>query len=129
MRTPRSLVLALLVFIAAAGALTTLAVVLERRAKAGSDLEGNPAGTSELDVTAALAGFAADDSRFLRARAPRSFEFPADHGAHDGFRTEWWYVTGNLLAADGRAFGVQLTFFRNALAPPAPEAASSRTRS
>ena len=62
---------------------------------------------------------AADSGRGRRAlracHAPREFAFPADHGAHDGFRTEWWYVTGNLFAADGRAFGVQLTFFRNAL--------------
>ena len=45
----------------------------------------------------------------------RTLVFPRDHGSHPAHRTEWWYVTGNLFAADGRAFGVQLTFFRNAL--------------
>ena len=36
------------------------------------------------------------------------FSFPRDHGAHRGFRTEWWYITGWL---DGPA-GFQVTFFR-----------------
>lgn len=38
--------------------------------------------------------------------------FPADHGAHPAFRTEWWYVTGWLRTADGRDLGFQVTFFR-----------------
>ncbi len=38
--------------------------------------------------------------------------FPADHGAHPDFRTEWWYVTGWLRTADGRDLGFQVTFFR-----------------
>ena len=38
--------------------------------------------------------------------------FPADHGAHPAFRTEWWYVTGWLKAAGGRDLGFQVTFFR-----------------
>lgn len=45
------------------------------------------------------------------------FEFPADHGAHPGFRIEWWYVTANLEDAEGTLFGVQWTLFRSALAP------------
>ena len=59
-------------------------------------------------------------SGFTRADAPRRLEFPADHGAHPDFRSEWWYFTGNLTAADGRHFGFQLTFFRQALAPELP---------
>ncbi len=38
--------------------------------------------------------------------------FPADHGAHPTFRTEWWYVTGWLHAPGGRDLGFQVTFFR-----------------
>jgi predicted secreted hydrolase len=38
--------------------------------------------------------------------------FPADHGAHPQFRTEWWYVTGWLRTADGHDLGFQVTFFR-----------------
>lgn len=44
------------------------------------------------------------------------YEFPRDHGSHAGFKTEWWYFTGNLQAADGREFGYQLTFFRQGIA-------------
>ena len=38
--------------------------------------------------------------------------FPRDHGSHPSFRTEWWYITGWLRSADGRDYGVQVTFFR-----------------
>ncbi|TXC70154.1 carotenoid 1,2-hydratase [Sphingomonas ginsenosidivorax] len=38
--------------------------------------------------------------------------FPADHGAHPAFRTEWWYVTGWLHTAAGEDLGFQVTFFR-----------------
>jgi predicted secreted hydrolase len=55
---------------------------------------------------------------YLQATEPRAFVFPADHAPHEGFKTEWWYFTGNLQSASGRAFGYQLTFFRSALAPP-----------
>ena len=39
-------------------------------------------------------------------------EFPRDHGPHFDYRTEWWYLTGNLRSADGHEFGYELTFFR-----------------
>ncbi len=45
----------------------------------------------------------------------RQFSFPRDHSSHPDFRTEWWYLTGHLLADDGQRFGYQLTFFRSAL--------------
>ena len=44
--------------------------------------------------------------------------FPDDHGAHPGFRIEWWYLTANLKGEDGRQYGVQWTLFRSALQPP-----------
>jgi predicted secreted hydrolase len=56
---------------------------------------------------------------YARALAPRPFVFPADHGPHPDFRTEWWYYTGNLRTASGRHLGFQLTLFRVALAPEA----------
>jgi predicted secreted hydrolase len=63
---------------------------------------------------------------FAEARTPRALVFPRDHGPHPEFRQEWWYVTGNLDAADGGRFGFELTFFRFALAPPsAPIAGTS----
>src|SRR4029077_9615543 len=67
----------------------------------------------------------ADDRGYTKALAPREFHFPADHGPHPEFRTEWWYYTGNLATAEGRRFGFQLTFFRSALAPPGAPARAS----
>src|SRR5258708_17248201 len=43
------------------------------------------------------------------------YEFPRDHFNHPDFQTEWWYYTGNLKSADGRRFGFELTFFRQAI--------------
>lgn len=48
----------------------------------------------------------------------RQFTFPRDHGSHPEFRTEWWYITGHLDAKDGRRFGFQVTFFRQANRQP-----------
>ena len=44
-----------------------------------------------------------------------TFVFPRDHFAHRDYRTEWWYVTGTLAAADGRRFGYQFTIFRRGI--------------
>ncbi len=57
-----------------------------------------------------------ENSGFLFADKPRKFSFPEDHGPHDGFRNEWWYLTGNIAAGQGRQYGYQVTFFRIALA-------------
>ena len=54
---------------------------------------------------------------FARATGPMPLTFPADHGPHPDYQTEWWYYTGNLLTPEGRHFGYQLTFFRRALLP------------
>jgi predicted secreted hydrolase len=43
------------------------------------------------------------------------FEFPRDHFNHPDFQTEWWYYTGNVRNAQGRRFGFDLTFFRQAV--------------
>lgn len=77
-----------------------------------------------IDLRQALAG--GDANGFARAEPPAALVFPRDHGPHPAFRTEWWYWTGNVATADGRAFGVQLVFFRQALqAPGGPSRAAS----
>jgi len=73
---------------------------------------------ASLSIAETLRG--ANDEGYARAIMPREFQFPADHGPHPEFRTEWWYYTGNLESAVGRRFGFQLTFFRSALAPTMP---------
>ncbi len=54
---------------------------------------------------------------FARALEPRPFSFPADHGPHLDYQTEWWYYTGNLDDENGHHYGYQLTFFRRGLSP------------
>jgi len=49
---------------------------------------------------------------FARVLPGRQMAFPADHGAHPDFRTEWWYATGWLNLPDGSPLGFQTTFFR-----------------
>lgn len=63
----------------------------------------------------ALSGLAAQPAAFpgkahQHPQADPSYRlvFPRDFGAHPGFRTEWWYVTGWL----GGDRGFQVTFFR-----------------
>jgi predicted secreted hydrolase len=51
---------------------------------------------------------------FALPQPGRVFEFPRDHGSHEEFRTEWWYLTGHLDDDAGRRFGFQVTFFRQA---------------
>lgn len=59
---------------------------------------------------------------FARAVEVRPFKFPADHGPHYEYQTEWWYYTGNLWAEDGDRFGYQFTIFRRGLSPGTPRA-------
>jgi predicted secreted hydrolase len=51
---------------------------------------------------------------FSTVRPDVQLVFPKDLGAHPGFRTEWWYVTGWLQQPDGKPLGFQVTFFRSA---------------
>lgn len=64
------------------------------------------------DGTNVPQGFAAVDGH-------RQLSFPEDFGAHEEYRTEWWYYTGNLKTSEDRHFGFQLTIFRLGLVPPA----------
>lgn len=82
------------------------------------------AGLISLLVLAGLRAFTAqaiatDEAShdFDMALPGYQYRFPADHGAHERFRTEWWYYTGQLTAADGRRFGFELTFFRRGMPP------------
>ncbi|HEX8386497.1 MAG TPA: lipocalin-like domain-containing protein [Rubricoccaceae bacterium] len=93
-------------------ALAALAALLAVTLAACTD----PPMQASVSVAEALSG---DTTGYARADRVRPFVFPADHGPHPAFKTEWWYVTGNLRATDGsgRRFGVQFTVFRSALSP------------
>ena len=61
-------------------------------------------------------------SEYSSVTGPCGLAFPEDHGSHPGYRTEWWYYTGNVEGPSLRKYGFQLTFFRTLLAPPGVEA-------
>ena len=61
---------------------------------------------------------AAEPTGYLSVTGPCNLDFPRDHGPHPGYRTEWWYYTGNLQAETGEKYGFQLTFFRSQISPP-----------
>ena len=63
------------------------------------------------------------------SQAATAITLPRDFGAHPGFRTEWWYVTGALdLPGVSEPFGFQVTFFRSRTEVPAdhPSAFAAR---
>jgi predicted secreted hydrolase len=74
-----------------------------------------------LFFATAFINFAAigeEPTGYLSVTGPCNLEFPKDHAPHPGYRTEWWYYTGNLQAESGERFGFQLTFFRSQISPP-----------
>ena len=71
-----------------------------------------------MKTTAGFNVVAEDNSGYLAVTGPCNLVFPKDHGPHPGYRTEWWYYTGNLRAESGARFGYQLTFFRSQISPP-----------
>lgn len=68
------------------------------------------------DEDKGFAGLADDAASYGQVTPGKRLVFPQDHGPHNDFRIEWWYITANLKDADGQSFGVQWTLFRNALA-------------
>lgn len=64
-----------------------------------------------------FAGLGTDAEGFSVPTPDPVFDFPADHGPHNDYRIEWWYLTANLTGADGTDYGLQWTLFRSALAP------------
>ena len=69
-----------------------------------------------------FAGLGATADGFALPDPDRVLEFPADHGAHPGFRIEWWYMTATLTGPDGAEYGAQWTLFRTEIAPGGDEA-------
>lgn len=52
---------------------------------------------------------------FKKALPNQPIQLPADHGAHPDYRSEWWYLTGNLKDEQGREYGLQWTLFRQGM--------------
>ncbi|WP_121065145.1 lipocalin-like domain-containing protein [Chachezhania antarctica] len=68
-----------------------------------------------------FAGLASPADGFALPDPAYRLTFPADHGPHPAFRTEWWYLTATLTDAKGRECGLQWTLFRSALRPDVTE--------
>jgi predicted secreted hydrolase len=83
---------------------------------------------SSLAAIALLLAAPARAVEWARITAPPALAFPWDHGSHPAFRTEWWYVAGQLADPGGRRYGFQLTFFRQGLDPLPPTPGSSALR-
>ncbi|MEM1133655.1 MAG: lipocalin-like domain-containing protein [Pseudomonadota bacterium] len=66
-----------------------------------------------LIMAALLAAGAMAAISYPEVTPGKGITFPEDHGAHDDFRTEWWYFTGWLETEKGEPLGFQITFFRS----------------
>jgi predicted secreted hydrolase len=64
-----------------------------------------------------FAGMGSEATGFATPTPDTTLIFPTDHGPHPEYRIEWWYLTANMHGADGKAYGLQWTLFRSALAP------------
>ena len=60
-----------------------------------------------------------DAGGFAKVVPGKVIVFPVDHAAHPDYRIEWWYLTANLLDAQGQNWGLQWTLFRQALSAEA----------
>ena len=92
--------------------------LITRRSFAGGLLL---AGLGGKAFTQGFAGLGESADGFVPVIPGKTFAFPADHGPHPEFRIEWWYVTANLVDANGTAHGAQWTLFRQAIAPGVPQ--------
>ncbi|WP_457937539.1 lipocalin-like domain-containing protein [Aeromonas veronii] len=64
------------------------------------------------DLGALLGG--GNDS-FKKVLPGQTIQLPEDHAAHPDYRSEWWYLTGNLKDEQGRDYGMQWTLFRQGI--------------
>lgn len=52
---------------------------------------------------------------FKKVVPGQTIQLPEDHAAHPDYRSEWWYLTGNLKDEQGREYGMQWTLFRQGI--------------
>lgn len=73
-------------------------------------------------LAAAAAGQGTPADGWREAAPGYAWRFPRDHAAHPAYRSEWWYLTGNLASRETppRHLGYQFTLFRVGLSPERP---------
>jgi len=95
--------------IAAVAAIAIAALFLRKTSDPGQET-AEALGVSPFELLAASI-----DEDFPQPPSRWAFEFPADQGAHDAYRTEWWYLSGTLSGgSDGGVptLGVQWLLMR-----------------
>ncbi len=70
-------------------------------------------GSAQASDLGALLGGGNDN--FKKVQLGQTIQLPEDHGAHLDYRSEWWYLTGNLKDEQGRDYGMQWTLFRQGI--------------
>lgn len=70
-------------------------------------------GSAQASDLGALLGGGNDN--FKKVQPGQTIQLPEDHAAHPDYRSEWWYLTGNLKDEQGREYGMQWTLFRQAI--------------
>lgn len=70
-------------------------------------------GSAQASDLGALLGGGNDS--FKKVLPGQTIQLPEDHAAHPDYRSEWWYLTGNLKDEQGREYGMQWTLFRQAI--------------
>ena len=85
----------------------------------GADAEVEPEPFALTDFLSTDRSDSDEMARYQKADPEYQLRFPEDHADHPGFRSEWWYLNGNLRHRDdpSQRFGFQFTVFRQALAP------------
>ena len=100
-----------------------------RAASARDGLSPPPAGRGRTVLALALL-IGGNAAASWKSAAPGfAWQFPRDHWAHEGYRTEWWHFIGFAESASGARFAWQLTLFRSGLtlAPTPPSAWAARS--
>ncbi len=64
-----------------------------------------------------FSGLGSTAEGFANPAPNTNFNFPLDHGPHNNYRIEWWYLTANLSGEDQTPYGIQWTLFRTARSP------------
>ncbi len=70
-------------------------------------------GSAQASDLGALLGGGSDS--FKKVVPGQTIQLPEDHAAHPDYRSEWWYLTGNLKDEQGREYGMQWTLFRQGI--------------
>ncbi len=70
-------------------------------------------GSAQASDLGALLGGGNDN--FKKVQPGQTIQLPEDHAAHPDYRSEWWYLTGNLKDEQGREYGMQWTLFRQGI--------------